>query len=286
MLAFIVDIAVPAVAFVLMLIVGLELHVVDFLRALKHPRTVLIATLGQVLLLPLLAIIIVRLLSPDPTIALGVLFLALSPGGPISNYYSHLTGKNAALSVTLTAVSILFSLISIPVTAGIYLGLMGLSSEGLIVPAITMFLQLGAFIVLPTLLGMWLGGRFEKQFSLWQGTLRILSLGLVMIILGASIWTVREEFVARLPELILLASIFTSGAVLTGAILAKFVVPEHRHVVTIECTVRNIPVAVLLASGIAKTPAFAGFIAAYFLIEVLIMLPYAFWVRQQRAILV
>jgi BASS family bile acid:Na+ symporter len=154
MLAFLAGVAVPALAFFLMLFVGLDLRCADFFRSARYPRTVAIATLGQVLLLPLLAIALVRVVSPNEKLSVGVLLLAFSPGGAISNYYTHLAGRNVALSVTLTAISTVCSLITIPISALVYLGWMGLTSSRVVVPITTILLQLSVFVLLPIGLGM------------------------------------------------------------------------------------------------------------------------------------
>ncbi|MEQ1715735.1 MAG: hypothetical protein ABL907_07090 [Hyphomicrobium sp.] len=77
MLAFLSGVAVPALAFILMLIVGLDLTIDDFQRVSRYPRTVLLAVLGQALLLPLLAIALVVTFKPNEAASAGMPFLAL-----------------------------------------------------------------------------------------------------------------------------------------------------------------------------------------------------------------
>jgi BASS family bile acid:Na+ symporter len=86
MLPFLSGIAIPGLAFVLMLMVGLDLRIEDFRRVSRYPRTVLIATTGQVLLLPLLAVGLVHVATPSETLSSSMIFLAVSPGGAIANY--------------------------------------------------------------------------------------------------------------------------------------------------------------------------------------------------------
>lgn len=279
MLAFLSGVAVPALAFILMLIVGLDLTIDDFRRVSRYPRTVVLTVLGQVLLLPLLAIALVVALKPNDAASAGILFLALSPGGAISNYYTHLARRDVALSVTLTAFSTVLSLASIPAWAFIYFAWTTLIDSTPPAPTSLILLQLGIFVMLPISLGMWLGRALHRQLDPWKPNLRTASLVLVALLLAASIWTVRDEFAEGFTETARLALFFTVGAMLVGALIATFVSPKDRHVVVIESTVRNIPVAVLIGSGVAVTPAFAGFVATYFMIEVGLMIPYALWVR-------
>src|SRR5882672_3293755 len=105
MLAFITDYAVPAGLFVLMLIVGTDLRVADFRRTFQYPIIVLAAVCGQLLLLPLLALLIVATTKLQASLATAIIVLALCPGGAISNYYCYLARSNVALSATITAVT-------------------------------------------------------------------------------------------------------------------------------------------------------------------------------------
>lgn len=282
MLAFLSTVAVPTLAFILMLIVGLDLEIADFRRVLRYPRTVIVAVLGQVLLLPVLALTVVAAFQPNQAISMGMLLLAVSPGGAISNYYASLARQNVALSVTLTAISTVLSLLSIPLWAIVYATLAAPISSTPFVPVSTIILQLAAFVILPIMLGMRLGATFRTRLETWMQPLRMLSLVLVWLILAASIWTVREEFAADFLETVRVAFVFTTGAMLVGAIVAAFLNRDDQPVVVIECAVRNIPIAVLIGTATGLSPAFTGFVATYFLVEVTLLIPYAFWLRQKK----
>ncbi len=279
MLAFLTSVAVPLLSVILMLIVGLDLRVEDFRRVSAYPRTVLIATGGQVLLLPITAACLVYAVSASETASAGMIFLSMSPGGAISNYYTHLARRDVALSITLTAVNTLVSLISIPLWVAVFYTWLGLSGGTSTAPVATVLMQLGLFVLAPISAGMWLGQKFRAELERWKPHLVIGSLALVILLLGTVIWTVREAFIATFAETARLAVLFTLGAMLVGALLARAVSAAKRPVVVIESTVRNIPIALLVGGGLAVEPMYAGFIAAYFLVEVLIVIPYALIVR-------
>lgn len=279
MLAFLTGVAVPVLSVILMLIVGLDLRVEDFRRISAYPRTVLIATGGQVLLLPLMAVGLVHVLDASETASAGMIFLAMSPGGAISNYYTHLARRDVALSITLTAVNTLVSLISIPLWVAVFYTWLGLSAGASTAPVATVLIQLGLFVLTPICVGMWLGRKFRAELQRWKPHLVIGSLALVILLLGTVIWTVRETFVATFAETARLAVLFTLGAMLVGALLARAVSHTKRPVVVIESTVRNIPIALIIGGSLAVEPMYAGFVAAYFLVEVLIMIPYSWIVR-------
>ncbi len=101
----VVDAGVPALVFFAMVVVGMELTVDSFRRVARQPITVLVATLAQLILLPVIGWLLVRCLDMQPTITRGVLLVAACPSGTMANVYSYMARANVALSVSLTAVS-------------------------------------------------------------------------------------------------------------------------------------------------------------------------------------
>jgi BASS family bile acid:Na+ symporter len=102
-----VDIAVP-------LVVGMGLTLEDFRRIRACPKPVVVATAGQLLVLPSVASGLAWAVEPVPGIVGGMVLVAASPGGAISNYYVYLARADVALSVTLTAVSTLLAFVTFP----------------------------------------------------------------------------------------------------------------------------------------------------------------------------
>jgi len=114
MLQFLVDYAIPANLLILMFIAGTEITVADFRALSRDPSPVLIGALGQLALLPFIALAIVNAIEVHPTITLGVLILSLCPGGGISNTYSYLARCNVLLSAMIASIGTVVSLATIP----------------------------------------------------------------------------------------------------------------------------------------------------------------------------
>lgn len=108
---------------IIMFGIALEIKVEDFKILLKNPRPALLGLLSQFILLPFLTYLLILVLEPHPSIALGMILVAACPGGNISNFMSHLGRANAALSVGLTSVATFLSLIMTPLNFKIYGGL-------------------------------------------------------------------------------------------------------------------------------------------------------------------
>ena len=88
---------------VVMFGVALSITIDDFKHILRQPKLVLAGVLSQFILLPLLTFLLIVVIKPQPSIALGMMMVAACPGGNISNFMTHLAKGNTALSVSLTA---------------------------------------------------------------------------------------------------------------------------------------------------------------------------------------
>ena len=104
----------PVCLAIIMFGLGLGLTIGDFTRVLKNPRDFLVGFLCQVILLPIIAFILINIISLPPEIALGVMVIAAAPGGVTSNILTKFADGDVALSVSLTAIVSLLSIFIVP----------------------------------------------------------------------------------------------------------------------------------------------------------------------------
>ena len=114
---------------VIMFGVALNITISDFSRIIKNPKSVLIGVLSQFILLPAFTFLLVTIIQPLPSIALGMFLVAACPGGNISNFMTHYAKGNAALSVSLTAISTLLAIVMTPLNFQLWSGLYGPTSK-------------------------------------------------------------------------------------------------------------------------------------------------------------
>ena len=95
--------------------IALEIRPSDFRQILQNPRSVLTGVCCQFLLLPALTFLLVWWWEPLPSFALGMILVAACPGGNVSNFMSHISGGNTALSIGLTAIATLLAVVMTPV---------------------------------------------------------------------------------------------------------------------------------------------------------------------------
>lgn len=164
---------------------GLSLVVNDFKRVVKFPKAVLLGLANQIILLPIIAYLLVKFFSVSEEIAVGVMILAACPGGATSNLMTHLAKGDTALSVSLTAISSLVTIFTLPFI--INFGLESFANK-------SHYVQLNVFdtiktiffvVVIPVTLGMLLRRFTEKFANAMEKPVRIASaLILIVIILG------------------------------------------------------------------------------------------------------
>ena len=102
-----------ALAFI-MLTLGLSLTTQDFIRVVKQPKDFLLGMFSQILILPFVAILLIKVWPISPELAVGLLIIAAAPGGVTSNVLTKFADGDVALSISLTAITSLISIVSVP----------------------------------------------------------------------------------------------------------------------------------------------------------------------------
>ena len=100
---------------ILMFLLGTDLNKKSFTDVARNPRAVIIGMIGQIILLPLIAFALAWIMNLPPVYFMGLVLIACCPGGSSSNVFSMLAKGDVALSVTLTAISSIITLFTIPV---------------------------------------------------------------------------------------------------------------------------------------------------------------------------
>jgi len=273
---------VPFVLWLLMFVVGMELTAADFRRVLVFPRAVTVATLGQLLLLPLVIGLLVWLLDPRPDIAAGMLLVAFCPSGALSNVYTYLARANLALSVTLTAVSSLLALASMPLltTAGFALFLD--KSHSIDVPVARMIVQLLLLLLLPVTLGMGLR-HWRRKFTDRHGlALRSLSICALTALVVSIIYTQRQLLSDDLMEITGAALLFSLCAVTvawTIGLLAGLT-REDCFTLMLEFSVRNLAITAAIGLTVLGRVEFLMFCAIFLTVQLVLAILMTFIYRR------
>jgi len=255
-----------------MFVVGMELTTADFRRVLVYPRAVAVATLGQLLLLPLFAGFLVWILDPRPDIAAGILLVALCPSGSLSNVYTYLARANLALSVTLTAVSSLLALLSMPILTAAVFALFLNKQQSIDVPLARMTLQLLLLLLLPVALGMSLR-HWHKPFTDRYGVaFRRFSIFALTALVFSVIYNQRQLLGADLLEVSRAALLFSLCAVSLawGISLLAGLSREDCFTLILEFSVRNLAITAAIGITVLGRVEFLLFAAIFLVVQLIL----------------
>lgn len=264
---------VPFLVFLMMIIVGSEISPAQLIAAMRRPAALLGGTLAQWLLLPLLAGLAIWLLQPPPVLAGGLLLVAASPGGALSNTYCSVGRLNVAFSVALTAVSGFAALAAMPLLLSA-IGPAALGVADAAVPVAELSLRLLLFLLLPVGIGMALRRFFPATLQRHFRLIRAAGLSLLALFLALVFLDQRQAVLALFWESARLTATFTLLALLAGWLTgsALRLNPTDRAVLAVEFAVRNVGIAAVLALTTFHQQEFAAFGALFVLIEAPILL--------------
>jgi BASS family bile acid:Na+ symporter len=243
--------ALNAIIGLVMFGVALDLKAADFRAVLTMPKPVLIGLVGQFLLLPAFTFVLVLLIRPAPSIALGMMLVAACPGGNISNFLTHYAKGNTALSITMTAISTAVAIVMTPLNLSLWGGLNPETAKILRVVALDpldMLLAVFLLLGLPMIVGMSVGHRFPGFVERAHKPVKIFSIvvfGLFVLGALAANWRYFVDFVGFVVFAVLLHNAL---ALATGYYAARLSgLPERdRRAVSIEVGIQNSALGLIL----------------------------------------
>ena len=242
----------PIALALIMLTLGLGLTTSDFTRVIKQPKDFLIGLICQVILLPIIAFVLIKILNVQPALALGVMIIAAAPGGVTSNILTKFANGDVALSVSLTAIISLLSILTVPfivIKSADLLDINYLSKEiSMSGISIKMFLV----VTLPVVIGM-LIRKFAQDFIIKRTALiEKISLTLFMIVF-ISIWLEEwDNIIMYISRAGIITLILNVTMMVLGFYVAKIFASgiEQRKCISLECGLQNGTLAVFVSTQI------------------------------------
>ena len=257
----------PLCLAIIMFILGLGLTINDFLRVIKYPKNFLVGFICQVILLPIIAFILINLITLTPEIALGVMIIAAAPGGVTSNVLTKFANGDIALSVSLTAIVSLISIATVPFI--VFHSANFLEIEILKEIAMSSIATKIFFVVtVPVLLGMIIRKLKHDLVMAYESLFQKISIILFLIVFTA-IW-VEEwgEIMSFIKTAGLISIILNMTMIIIGFYVAKFLVSgiAQRKSISLECGLQNGTLAVYVATQLFDQKVYLVPSAAYVLI--------------------
>lgn len=231
--------------------VALEIKLDHFKKLLQNPKSAIIGVLSQFILLPAVTFLLVWIIQPTPTVALGMILVASCPGGNISNFISVLAKGNTALSVSLTAFATLSAIILTPANFAFWGGLYYVTSPAfrpIEIDPVSMFRTVFIILGIPLIVGMWFAKKFPEVKDKISKPIRMISIlifmGYVVIALALNF----SYFVDYIHLVILIVFAHNALALLTGySVSSAFKLPQtDRRTISIETGIQNSGLALVL----------------------------------------
>lgn len=254
-------IAVAIMVGFLVFAVALDLTWEQFRRILRSPRAPLVGLVAQFIILPGVAFGFGRMLADTPSIALGVLLVTCCPAGALSNYLTGVARGSVATSVSMTAVSTLFSIVATPLLFGFWAAMNPATRvvlQRIEIDPRRVVMVLLIMLIVPVAAGMLIRARrpgTADRIRLWSRRIAggVFAIVVAILLLG-NIRVLGAFANSALPPVLFT---FAVAAVL-GWSLARVsgLVAADRRAVTLEVAFQNVALAVGLA--VAFFPELAG----------------------------
>ena len=258
----------PIALALIMLGLGLGLKISDFIRILKGPKIFLVGLVSQLILLPIIALIIIFLIKVPIEIAMGVMIISAAPGGVTSNVMTKFANGDVALSISLTAVSSLICIISVPLLVFNSASLLGLSNISKEISMTGIALKMAGIVTLPVFIGMIIR-KFADNLISNNVKLVDRTTGLLFLVVFAAIWIEeRNNIIEYLSKAGFIVLILNVSMMSVAYYIAKFFSSniQQRKCISIECGLQNGTLAVFVSTQIFNDIIYIIPTAAYALI--------------------
>lgn len=266
---YLTDIMLPVSLGIIMLGMGLSLVPDDFKRIVLYPRAAAIGLANQILVLPLVGFGLLWLFGLENLhLAVGIMVLAACPGGPTSNLIAHISKGDTALSITLTAISSLIAVITIPLIVNFSLAWFLQHGEYVPLPVFETIIKLTLITLLPVTIGMFIRAKAINFAKKMDKPVKIISGILLFLIIFAAINTNRDIFVSSFREIGPAALSLNAVMLLIGFITARWArlnLPQS-ITISIESGIQNGTLGIMIASTLLHNDVMAISPAVYSLI--------------------
>lgn len=226
-------VVLPLALFFIMLGLGLGLTKNDFKMVFSRPKAMFIGVSSQMLLLPIVAFILISAFTIEPELAMGIMILALCPGGTTSNLFTYIAKGDVALSVSLTAVVSLIAPFTIPIVFNFSSHFILGEGQAITMPVLKTIIQLCVITILPICIGMLVRHLKESLAIRLEKPLRVFSvcfLLLIVLSLMAKNWQQLPEFMASVGTITILLNVI---CMTLGFLLAKAFMLQQKQAVSI-----------------------------------------------------
>ena len=235
----------------MMLGVALELKIEDFKRILSSPKAPAIGLAAQFLLLPAFTFLLVLIIRPFPSMALGMMLVAACPGGNLSNIITYLAKGNCAVSISMTAVSTIFAIFMTPLNVSFW-GNMNSGTASILkqvsLNPIDVFITVFIILGIPMTIGMTIGHFMPDLANKVRRPFKIFSLIFFIVIVCGALGANWQNFIKYVGIVVFAVFLHNALALNIGYWSGKIAKLDERdcRAVSIEVGIQNSALGLVL----------------------------------------
>ncbi len=240
----------PFALALIMLGLGASLTISDFTRVFQNPKEFLVGLICQLIILPIIGYLLIIILKTPIELALGVMLIAAAPGGVTSNVLTKFADGDVALSISLTAITSLISIISVPYIVFLSIDLFNITYVNKEVSMLGISLKMFGVVTIPVIIGMIIRKLFGNFIIRNMNIIQKISIGLfslVFIAIYIEEWDSIIMFITTAGTIALMLNI---SMMIIGFYIAKFFasgVPQQKCI-SLECGLQNGTLAVFVGT--------------------------------------
>jgi len=280
-MSIVTDIFLPIALAFIMFALGLGLTGADFLRVIKQPKDFFVGAISQIILLPIIAFVLVKVWPISPELAIGVMIIAAAPGGVTSNVLTSFAKGDVALSISLTAVISLLSVITVPFIIITSLSLLGTENVAQNISLAGMAISMFLIVTVPVVLGM-VFRKFASNAAIkFEPIAKKISIVLFIIVLLGAILAEKDNIVNYFAEAGLITLVLNVLMMLVAFYVAQLLGTGNaqKKCISIECGLQNGTLAIFVGTTLFGGGAFVIPAATYSLIMFATSLVFVFLVK-------
>jgi len=276
------DVILPLALAFIMFVLGLGLTGADFLRVIKQPRDFFVGSFSQIILLPIIAFLLIKIWPIAPELAIGVMIIAAAPGGVTSNLLTSFAKGDVALSISLTAIISLMCVFTIPLIVLTSVDLLGVSSVDPNVSLVSMSRDMFLIVTVPVVLGMIVRKISYAITSKLEPLAKKISIALFILVLLGAIAAERENVISYFAQAGLITLVLNVVMMIVAYFIAHLLASgtKQKKCITIECGLQNGTLAIFVATSIFGGGMYVIPAATYSLIMFVTSLLFIYIVRK------
>ncbi len=261
------ELVLPAAIAVIMCSLGMTLTAADFRRVLVAPRGVAIGMLNLALISPLLALTMAELFGLSPELAVGLVLLGASPGGMMANMLTHLSRGDTALSITMTAISSVGAIVTVPLFLALSASHFGAGEVG-DASMLGIVARVFAITIVPVAIGMELRRRDPRRIEAIYPRFRNVALVLFGLVILGAIASEHDTVVENAAEVGAAALALNVAAMSISFAISKLARLDNRQgtAISLELGIHNAALAIAVGATLASTVTIPAAVYASFML--------------------